>query len=528
MSALRTRLVAGGVAALLLATTVTAASATPTSAAGPALAKGATVRAWQVRHPGPRVPKLVWRDCGDGLQCATARVPLDYDHPRGRLITLALARLPSGDPQHRIGSLFVNPGGPGGSARAEVRTAARFVYAPEVLARFDIVGMDPRGVGGSTPVRCFNDQAESNRVNAFVREAAIGRAQLRQKVAAARALARRCAARNGELLQHLSTANVARDLDLLRRAVGDRKLTYDGISYGTYLGATYAAMFPRHVRALVLDGNVDPGKYRSGRRPPFVRQHGQVGASDTLRQFFRLCAAAGPSRCAFAKGGSPSRKFAQLAAGVRRHPITLPDGRRIDFGALLTLTFEGLYQPRQWAASAQRLQDVYAAWASAPAAERTGAAVPEPAYDNTEDAQLAITCSETANPSRPGSYPRLAARLDRRYPYAGSFITWLTFACTFWTARDADRYRGSFRSRPAYPALVLNNRHDPITPERNAFTVARLIAGSRVLTTSGWGHTVLTSSGPCDAGYRARYLVHRILPARGANCPPGPVPFAQP
>lgn len=148
-------------------------------------------------------------------------------------------------------------------------------------------------------MRCFDSFEPAEQL--FLQTAPDSWAQFRQKAAAARDFARRCLARNGDLLRHLSTANVARDLDVLRQAVGDKKLTFDGFSYGTYLGATYAALFPRNVRALVLDGNVAANEYRSGPGATFVREHGDEGASDTLDQFFRLCVAAG-GRCAFAAG----------------------------------------------------------------------------------------------------------------------------------------------------------------------------------------------------------------------------------
>ena len=147
------------------------------------------------------------------------------------------------------------------------------------------------------------------------------------------------------------------------------------------------------------------------------------------------------------------------------------------------------------------------------------------AYDNTQEAQLASVCGETSNPHQPVLYPGIAQRADRRTPYAGTWLTWFTFGCTFWPGRDADRYTGSFHSRPAYPALVMNTGYDPITPPQNADTVARLIAGSRVLVTEGYGHTTLLNSGSCDAGYRERYLIDRTLPAPGATCPAGVVPF---
>ena len=336
MSHLRTRLIGGALAAVLLSATVAVdRTAAAPAAAAPAPAVGRVAASVPHGVGGAPVPRLHWRDCGNGFECTTARVPLDYDRPRGQTIRLALLRLPASEPSRRIGSLFINPGGPGAAAVGFVRNWAR-ACTPLRCARASTSSGWTRA--GSAEQHSGPVLRHHGAVRARRRRPTVGardRRQFRQRVAAARDFARRCAQRNGDLLRHVSTANVARDLDLLRRAVGDRRLTYDGISYGTYLGATYAAMFPGNVRALVLDGNFDPPAYRAGARTPFLRQHGAEGGWATLRQFFRLCAAAGPARCAFAAGGDPERKFAQLVARVRRQPITLPDGDVVEYGSLV-------------------------------------------------------------------------------------------------------------------------------------------------------------------------------------------------
>jgi pimeloyl-ACP methyl ester carboxylesterase len=215
------------------------------------------------------VPELDWGSCaaeGEGLeafQCATAVVPLDYDRPKGRQITLALARLPASDPSRRIGSLFLNPGGPGGSGVDMVLQGGPFLFSDEVRARFDLVGFDPRGIIRSTPLRCYEtfDEAIAD-LPPF--QFPVTREEERIKIRSDRALARACAEWGGPILDHMSTANVARDMDLLRRAVGDARLSYAGYSYGSYLGATYANLFPGKVRALVVDGVLDPVAWSTG------------------------------------------------------------------------------------------------------------------------------------------------------------------------------------------------------------------------------------------------------------------------
>jgi pimeloyl-ACP methyl ester carboxylesterase len=240
---------------------------------------------------------LPWTACDDGFECATAQVPLDYDQPAGAKIELALIRLPASDPTHRIGTLFTNPGGPGNSGVAFVREEARSVYTDAVRARFDVVGFDPRGVGAGTPVHC----GEAPALPAFP----VGREQEQAFAAAQADLGRRCRGRNGALLDHLSTANVARDMDILRAAVGDAKLTFIGHSYGSFLGATYANLFPQRVRAVALDGVLDPVAWMNGPGPFSLRVGSQQASSRALRHF--LDTASRRVRGAPSRTATPSR-----------------------------------------------------------------------------------------------------------------------------------------------------------------------------------------------------------------------------
>jgi pimeloyl-ACP methyl ester carboxylesterase len=474
------------------------------------------------------VPQLAWQDCGGGFECATARVPLDYDRPSGRAISLALIRLPASDPARRIGSLFINPGGPGNSGVAAVRESARVDYTDAIRARFDIVGMDPRGVAASSPVRCFASESDRQQFFADYNVLPIDHQELAMAARKVTELARRCQARAGWLLPHLSTANVARDLDLLRQAVGDRKLSYAGYSYGTYLGATYANLFPDKVRALVLDGVNDAPAYTRGPRlsTPFVRAHAPIGSSETLGQFFTLCAQAGP-RCAFTDGGDPQIKFGTLAQRLRDNPLLLPDGRRVGYAELVDLTVSSLYRAAEWANLASILQQLYAATNPASAAAHLLAlATPQQAatYDNTLEALFANVCSETSNPTNPFAYADLAARADRRAPYVGAKWTYLSLPCAVWPTKDTDRFSGPWQVRTA-PALLLNTRFDPATPHRNAVHMAALLTGSRLVTVEGWGHTALATRSACADGIVEHYLLDRTLPPHGATCQPGIVPF---
>ena len=305
-----------------------AASAVTTAASARAVtAADHAGSAWARLADRVPAPVLRWRTCQKTDQCATARLPLDYHHPGGAKITLALLRIRAADPRRRLGTIFVNPGGPGDSARAFAALLPQAV--PRViLDRFDIVGVDPRGVGGSTPLRCFATRAAQARALApFSPDSfPVTAAQQRSWIGAARALGRACSSTGRKIASAMSTTDNALDMDVLRRAVGDRKLTYFGESYGSYLGLVYANMFPGRVRALVIDGIIDPpelvGTPATASAPVFDRL-GSAAASDrALRELLELCQRAGRSRCSFA-GPDTQARFARLAARLRARPLRL-------------------------------------------------------------------------------------------------------------------------------------------------------------------------------------------------------------
>ena len=497
---------------------------------------------------GAAVPKLDWGSCasqGEGLeafQCTTAVVPLDYDRPKGRQITLALARLPASDPSRRIGSLFLNPGGPGGSGVDFLFGAGPFLYSDEVRARFDLVGFDPRGVIRSTPLRCFDSLEEAEAGLAPI-AFPYTREEERVWIRADRTLARACAERGGPILDHMSTANVARDLDLLRRAVGDAKLTYAGYSYGSYLGTTYANLFPGKVRALVVDGVLDPIAWSTGRGDqartlPFsTRLRSAKGAYATLQEFLRLCDAGGHN-CAFSQG-NPARRFDRLARRLLREPAEFTDpttGERfvVTYNDLIGATLGVLYDPAAWPDWAVVLQALDEQTRPAAAAAslralraRLGAAFQQEDYPNFVEGVPGVSCSETHNPANVGAWARAARAQDRQFPYFGRPWTWFTSACQPWPGWDDDHFDGPFTRTTANSVLVVGNLFDPATPYHGAVTVDRLLPRSRLLTLAGWGHTSLFASACVDA-YVSRYFLTSRVPPKGTVCEPDVVPFAQP
>src|SRR2546423_6419562 len=248
------------------------------------------------------VPAVAWHDCSDadGFQCALYSVPRDYDRPADASLQLALVRIPAGDSAHRIGSLFVNFGGPGAGGVDIVKAIGADLFAA-LNQRFDIVGFDPRGTGeSSAAVDCHvNQETQGVYAQPFATPENLGGGG--SLVARDNAYVQRCIALNGAILPYLSTANVARDLDVLRQAVGDDKLNYLGFSYGTFLGATYASMFPRNYRALVLDGALDADQYIN--HPLEATRAQTAGFERAIGRFLQACATH-QSTCAF--GADPT------------------------------------------------------------------------------------------------------------------------------------------------------------------------------------------------------------------------------
>ena len=317
----RARLIGAGVAAAALVSVLVPALGA--ARAGAADTSGA-------------VPPVAWHRCAagsagamaGGFLCATVAAPLNYRDPSGPKIRLAVVEHLATGPARR-GVIFFNPGGPGGAGTVQLPAFIGF-FPKELLREYDIVSWDPRGSGASTAVQCFPSQAAESAFLGKFSFFPVGRGQQRGYIRRWREFGKICAARNGALLRHVSTADSARDLNLLRQDLGQPKLNYLGISYGTFLGATYANLFPRRVGRMVLDGNVPPEAWTNGGRPnprlsTYLRMGSDKAAARALGAFLRICGQRSTQACAFS-AGSPAAtraKWDALLARLRRAPITV-------------------------------------------------------------------------------------------------------------------------------------------------------------------------------------------------------------
>jgi pimeloyl-ACP methyl ester carboxylesterase len=466
-------------------------------------------------------PVLHWTTCQKTAQCATAELPLNYNDPHGATIQVALLRIRAKDPRDRLGTLFVNPGGPGDSARDFAFSAGQPPSLPaSILDRFNIVGVDPRGVGGSTQVRCFSSEAQQARTEDPITAVPfpVTPAEQGSWIGAAKALGRACSTTGKAVASAMSTTDDALDMDVLRRAVRDSKLTYYGESYGSYLGLVYANMFPGRVRALVLDGIVDPqalaGTAATANVPAFDRIGSAAAGDRALNEVLALCQRAGRPRCSFADGDTQAR-FARLAALVLDYPLRLaaPGSKAVTFtyADLIADTEHWLHDPGGYQGLFPELTDL--ARLTAPGGPGNGRAAVVRALlslhlavqsgsspGNHLEAQSAIMCADALQSDSASSWPAAAAAADRKARYFGAYYAWLTAQCArnTWTAHDADVYRGPFDRRTSAPVLVIGNRWDPVTSYDSAVKVARMLPSSRLVSSDSWGHTALLTSACVD------------------------------
>jgi pimeloyl-ACP methyl ester carboxylesterase len=317
----------------------------------------------------------------------------------------------------------------------------------------------------------------------------------------------------------MSTADVARDLDLLRQAVGDAQLNYLGFSYGSYIGNTYANLFPRNVRALVIDAVFDPRLWSSGRQIEAAR----VATQKEFNEFLRLCDEAGPA-CAFSGPEGSATRWEALATALHRHPLALPDGTFFTYDSLIRVAADAMYQPEFWGGpfgDAALFDAVADAVFGAPAAttvvadvrrsmaQQVAAAPAADDHDNSFDAHFGNHCADA-------QYPRTFTQYRMMDTYAadgsrfGPWWWWTNRACAEWPVND-DRYTGPWTARTANPVLVVGNYFDGITDYAGAQASARLLKNGRLLSYAGWGHGAYGRSA-CVTGHVNRYLLDGVLP----------------
>ena len=469
--------------------------------------------------------RVQWHACRGGtarLRCGTLKVPLNYARPSGRSLTLALSEVPAtAPPGQRLGILLVNPGGPGASGLVWASYLAHSL-SPAVAARYDIVGFDTRGVGSSVPaLNCEPGFFAHERPDYIPANAAAERVLISR----ARTYAADCGRRYGSLLPYMTSANMARDMDRIRAGLGQRKLSFLGYSYGTYLGQVYATLFPHRVRRMVLDSTVDPtGAWWAdniGQDDPFqARMNAFYAWLARYNRVYHLGATAAQAR------GAWYAAQAKLAA----HPIANSSGPSIGPAEYDDTFAEGAYDDSYW----PQLGAALAAYLNSGSTRPMVTAFDElgKTSENLFSVYNAVECGDVAWPRKWAYWDSVTRRVYRSAPFAAWLNTWFNAACAFWPVHGPARPMRI--GAPGLPGiLMLQGTLDAATPYAGAQNAHKLLPTAKMVVVPGsgiHGQSLHLPPNKCVNGYLNRYLATGALPSRpglvNATCPalPDPTP----
>ena len=454
--------------------------------------------------------ELEWSPC-ESSECATLEVPLDYDDPGGRTIDLALLRVPATDPDHRIGSLVVNPGGPGQSG-TDFAAQADLAFGDPVLERYDIVGFDPRGVGESAPVDCMSDSQLDELVAADPDPDTAP--ERREFARLSQALVTGCTKRSGSLASHVSTIEASRDMDVLRAAMGDSTLDYFGASYGTELGATYAELFPERVGRFVLDGAIDPSlDFRE-------LALGQAAGFETaLRAYVEDCVKT-QNPCFLGDTVDEGlARISDLLDQIDAKPLPTATGRQLRIGNAFYGIVLPLYVRDYWFLLTSALGD---------ALEGDGSALLQLSdlynsrggngyTDNSREAFTAITCLDDPSSIPPDEVPAETADFEKASPTFGDVFAWGLVSCRGAEAESTEQPL-ELDGSGAAPIVVIGTTRDPATPYEWAKSLAEQLDSGVLISRDGDGHTGYNKGNQCVDDAVHAYLLDGKVPDDGLSC----------
>ncbi|GAA2543472.1 alpha/beta hydrolase [Winogradskya consettensis] len=463
----------------------------------------------------PEVPQeLVGRGAsGMTYDCASVAVPQDWNNPQsGKTYDVAMIRIRSDTQTARVGSLLINPGGPGGSG---IDTAVYLSYGQtlgglptEITDKFDIIGFDPRGVGRSSPVKCISDadQDASFAMEPDPKSAAAFQqaVDLNKKIGAA------CGQKYGDQLANFSTEQAAHDMDALRTAVGDAKMTYLGFSYGTLLGATYAQLYPDKIRALVLDGAIDP------------EQDGIASAETQAKGFeraftnFTAWCKANAARCPIS--ADPRKAVTDALAKAQASPLTGSDGRKATSGWVFLSVISSLYTETGWLQLARAIESLQGGDPDGvfDLADQYADRKTNGSYSNLFDANYAVNCADTSENLTVDKIRQLQGEWRTKYPLFGASMAIGMMGCAFWPGKHDPYPTGAANGAP--PIVVVGTTGDPATPYENTAHLASMLGTGHVLTWEGEGHTAYPST-KCIVQAVDSYLIDLQVPQEGLRCP---------
>lgn len=452
---------------------------------------------------------LTWTSCHDGDYCAELTVPMDYQHPDGATIEIAVLKVPASVPSRRIGSLVVNPGGPGESGVAFAQHAQSY-FGQRITDRYDVVGFDPRGTGGSDPIRCVSDAQLTAMLDADPDPDTAAEGEAYQKLS--EAFGRGCVANAGPLASHVSTVEAARDMDILRAALGESRLTYFGGSYGTKLGTTYADLFPKRVGRFVLDGAIDP---KLTNEQLMLGQ--AAGFERALRAYVGQCVRRGSCFLGDSVAAGTARIRAFVDA-VQAHP--LPAGSRtLTGGDAFVAVLLPMYSRQLWPAADRALKAAFAGDGSGLLAFADAFAERDATHYLTNSVQAlnAITCLDDPTAVPASRIPSLYPEFEKASPTFGRAFAWMLNSCIGQVAKS-DAVVPPVGAPGAAPIVVIGTTRDPATPYPWAVSLARELSSGVLITRDGDGHTAFHTGNSCVDGAVEAYLLNGTVPANGLHC----------
>lgn len=448
--------------------------------------------------------KLTWKKCRSGEECTKLTVPLDYGQPAGRTIQLSVIRAPAKKQDARVGSLVVNPGGPGGSG-VDYAAQGRLSWGDAILDHFDVVGFDPRGVGSSEPLECVSgDQMDAMLAADPDPDTPAERATFDTL---SKDFFAGCMAHDAELAAHMSTEEVARDLDILRAALGDERLSYFGASYGTYIGATYAGLFPTRVGRFVLDGAIDPAM--DGIQMSLTQAQGFETA---LRSYVGACVKR--SKCFLGSTVDDGvARIQQFIQSLDAHPIKGDGKRQVTEGLAIYGIITPLYSRDYWRLLDLALTSAFGGDGAAllTLADAYASRGPDGYTSNALQVLNVVNCLDHSDYVPADQIPEETAAFEAASPTFGRFFAAGLSTCGDWSVQTGKK-ADPIAAPGAAPILVLGTTRDPATPLDWAKALASQLGSGVLVTRDGDGHTAYNTGNKCIDGIVEGYLVSGDVP----------------